>query len=132
MAYERIIMDGTTYRVRLIYDTMRRHFDIIQGPNAGPMLAGNKTYDDAGTGFTYQMAVEQDPSYPEDYYAFYEAITTPGVTHTVTVPYNDTTLTYAAKILSGDDVYKGWLSGHRVWAGLVVQYEYVAPQKEVT
>lgn len=132
MAYMRITMDGTTYRVRLKYDTMLRHFDIIQGPNAGPMLAGNEEFDDAGTGFTYRMAVEPDSEYLSDYYSFYEAITTPGVTHTITLPYNGTTITYEAKVLSGDDTFGGKLSGQNLWHGLTVQYRYVAPQKEVT
>lgn len=131
MAYERIVMDGVTYRVRLIYDTRRRAFELIEGPNAGPALAGNNIYDDRGTGFSYQMAVEPDPAYMQDYYDFYEAITTPGVTHQITVPYNNTTMTYEAKIRSGSDVDKGLLSGKRVWGGLVIQYDYVSPQKEV-
>lgn len=130
MAYMRLTMDGTTYRVKLVYDTMVRHFEILQGVNAGPMLAGNEEFDDQGTGFSYQLRVEPDVEHLDDYYDFYEAITTPGVTHRITVPYNNTTISYEAKVLSGDDTFGGKLSGDNLWKGLTVNYRYVTPQKE--
>ena len=123
-------MDGTTYRVRVVYDTLSRAFELVEGQNAGNMLSGRYERDLIGTGYTYEMRVEPDPDYPADYDNFYNAISNPQDYHTITMPYGQTTITYNAMIVSGQDTYQGVLSGVKQWGGLTVQYRYISPQKE--
>lgn len=126
---QQLNMDGTTYRVRIVYDTLIRSFELLEGVNAGEMLSGRHERDLLGTGYTYQMQVEPDPRYPTDYDAFFEAISAPVDSHTIIMPYGQTTITYEAMVESGQDTYRGIVSGRTRWRGLTVQYRYIEPQR---
>ena len=126
---QQLNMDGTTYRVRIVYDTLIRSFELLEGVNAGEMLSGRHERDLLGTGYTYQMQVEPDPRYPTDYDAFFEAISAPVDSHTIIMPYGQTTITYEAMVESGQDTYRGIISGRTRWRGLTVQYRYIEPQR---
>lgn len=124
-----IVMDGTTYRVRVVFDSMRRSFELREGPNAGDMLSGRHERDLLGTGYGYTMQVEPDPAYPEDYDAFYEAISAPVDSHQITLPYGQTTITYEAMVESGRDTYAGILGGKKRWKGLQINYRPIELQR---
>lgn len=124
-----ITMDGTNYRVRVKHNTLARSFELLEGPNQGDMLSGRHERDLLGTGYSYQMAVEPDPAYPEDYDAFYQAISAPVDNHRIVMPYGQGTITFDAEISGGADTWLGKLAGVNRWTGLVVQYRYVEPQR---
>ena len=126
---QQLNMDGTTYRVRIVYDTLIRSFELLEGVNAGEMLSGRHERDLLGTGYTYQKPVEPDPRYPTDYDAFFEAISAPVDSHTIIMPYGQTTITYEAMVESGQDTYRGIVGGRTKWRGLTVQYRYIEPQR---
>ena len=126
---QQLNMDGTTYRVRIVYDTLIRSFELLEGVNAGEMLSGRHERDLLGTGYTYQMQVEPDPRYPTDYDAFFEAISAPVDSHTIIMPYGQTNITYEAMVESGQDTYQGTVAGQTKWRGLTVQYRYIEPQR---
>ena len=67
-----ILMDGTTYKVRVVYNSLVRSFELRSGENEDYMISGRHERDLLGTGYAYKMAVEPDPAHPEDYDAFYE------------------------------------------------------------
>lgn len=128
--WKRLTMDGTVYRVRIVYNTLTRAFELIEGVNAGDMMSGRHERDLVGTGYTYEMAIEPDPDFPADYNALFDAISAPVDSHVITVPYGQGTMTYAAEIVSGQDTYQGTLSGVEQWGGLTVTFRYISPQKE--
>ena len=127
--YTGITMDGTAYRVRVRHNTLVRSFALLEGPNAGDMLTGRHERDLLGTGYSYQLAVEPAPEAPEDYDRFYEALSAPVDTHTITLPYGQGTMTFEAEILGGSDTWGGRLAGYDRWSGLVVEYRYIQPQR---
>lgn len=126
---QQLNMDGTTYRVRIVYDTLIRSFELLEGVNAGEMLSGRHERDLLGTGYTYQMQVEPDPLCPTDYDAFVDAISAPVDSHIIIMPYGQSTITYEAMVESGQDTYRGIVSGRTRWRGLTVQYRYIEPQR---
>lgn len=126
---ETITMDGVTYRVRSVYLSRRRSFALIEGRNAGESLSDRRIRDLRGTGYSYTMQVEPDPAYPEDYDAFFEAVSAPVDYHTVTMPYGQGTMTYEAAVVSGSDTDKGVLGGKRRYTGLTVNFQYMEPQR---
>ena len=126
---QQLNMDGTTYRVRIVYDTLVRSFELLEGVNAGEMLSGRHERDLLGTGYTYQMQVEPDPLCPTDYDAFVDAISAPVDSHIIIMPYGQSTITYEAMVESGQDTYRGIVSGRTRWRGLTVQYRYIEPQR---
>lgn len=127
-----ITMDGVTYRVRIVYNTLVRAFTLIEGVNAGDMISSLRERDLSGTGYTYEMQVEPDPRYPADYDSFFHAISAPVDSHLVVMPYGQTTLIYNAIIESGSDTYKGMIGGVKRYGGLTVRYRYSQPQRTPT
>ena len=128
----KIVMDGTTYRLRVKFKTLGRSFRVEDGDNAGDMLSGLYKRDVIGTYYDYSMEVEPDPQYPGDYDNFFDAISAPVDSHSITVPYGQSTLTYTAMVTSGADVYQGKVAGVERWAGLQVQFTAQKPQREPT
>lgn len=123
-----ITLDGIDYDVRVVYDTLFRNFAIVEGGNSGMALSGKRIADIIGTKYSFSMQVEPNPANPTAYDAFYEAISEPVETHTVKLPYNQSTITFEAYITAGQDGYHGILGSKR-WRGLVVNFEAVAPQR---
>ena len=80
-----VILDGVTYRVRVRMPTLTRSFRIEEGERSGVVKSGDYFRDITGTYYDYAMEVEQDPAHPEEYDAFYEAISAPEESHTITV-----------------------------------------------
>lgn len=130
MEYMTVTLDGVTYRVRVVYNTYADAFTLIEGVNAGDMLSGRHERDLVGTSATYEMEVQPDPRYPEDFDAFYAAIRAPVVSHTVTVFDGQGELTYEAMIQSGRRTYRGMAGGKRRYCGAVVQFVPIEPQWE--
>lgn len=121
-------MDGTVYRVRLPYRGLTRQFNITEGRNKGTSLSYRTIRDIQGTGYSYTLAVEPDPLYPEDYDAFYEAISAPVDTHIITLPFGQSTITYEAQISSGNDTFLGKRAGTQRWNGLRINFVTIEPQ----
>lgn len=128
-----ITMDGVTYRVAVVYDSIVRHFEIVSGTNAGTMMSGREELDTKGTRYAYQLQVAADPADRASYDAFYQAITDPdNRLHTITLPYGQSTITFQAYVTSGDDIYHGPINGVENWTGLVVNYQPVRLQRPVS
>ena len=125
-----ILMDGTAYKVRVVYNSLVRSFELRSGENEDYMISGRHERDLLGTGYAYQLAVEPDPAHPEAYDAFYEAISSPVPSHKITMPYGQGTLEFDAEILSGEDRLLGKLAGVNRWTGLVVDFHPLSLQRK--
>lgn len=129
MIATRITVDNVTYRVLVEYDTLKRSFELMEGKNAGLAISGKTIRDIIGTNYTYSMNVRADPDYPTDYDSFYYKISEPVDYHTVTLPFAQTTITFNAKIISGNDVYKGFYADYKRWDELELKFQPMQPQR---
>lgn len=127
--YSGITLDGTEYNVRIVYGSLQRDFEIVEGTNTGVNLKGGTIRDVIGTGYMYTMKVEQCGNDYQSYNAFYEAITAPVASHTFVAPYGDTTLSFSASIYSGSDTDQGMVGGHRKWSGLNLVFKPISLQR---
>lgn len=126
-----ITMDGVNYDVRVVYNTLVRSFELLEGENAGQMLSGRYERDLIGTGYSFSMGVEPNPLNRAAYDSFYQAISAPVATHTVVMPYGQGTIEFVARVVSGNDTYNGKTGGRRLWSGLSVEFIYIQPQRSV-
>lgn len=129
LSLESITMDNTVYRVRVVYDSMALHFELVEGTNAGKMLSGRKEYALAGTEYGHRLTVEPDPMHRADFDAFVHAISAPVPSHHVELPYGQTTIDYDAHVTSGDVKFLGRLGGQNIWGGIDVYYDPLEPQR---
>lgn len=124
-----ITMDGKTYRVRVIFPSVEENARLVEGPNAGDMLSGRRERDLVGTYYDHTLSVEPDPRYPQDYDQFYQAITAPVPSHSITMPHGQGTVTYDAMVSSARHVANGVIAGVRRWKGLQVSFEGIRPSR---
>lgn len=126
---QNIVVDGVEYRVRVVYESLSRSFSIVEGPNGGTAITARAIRDIIGTKYAYEMNIEPDPRYPEDYDAFYETISAPVESHIVEMPYGNGSMKFEAMIVSGEDTYAGILVNRNAWKGLRVQFKPILPQR---
>lgn len=124
-----ITIDGREYNIRIKYETLRRAFEINEGPNSGVSIDGTMIRDIIGTKYNYQIDVEPDPADPTDYDEFYELISSPVASHEVSFPYGQETITFNAAIESGTDTYMGAIGGANRWVGLSIVFRAFEPQR---
>jgi len=124
-----IVMDSTTYHLAVQFPSLSRAFGFIEGQNAGMALSGKTILDTIGTNYTYSMDVEPLTGYQADYDNFFQAISNPSRTHTVTLPYGQSTITFQCYVMGGSDTLKGRLGTKWVWGGMNVQFVPIAPQR---
>lgn len=127
--YNGITLDGTTYDVRIVYGSIQRTFEVIEGLNAGISINATQIRDVLGTSISYQMQVEPNPNNMADYYSFYQAITSPQNFHHITAPYNNTTIDFDCSISGGSDVDMGMIGGNRMWSALTLAFTPKTPQR---
>ena len=133
---QHITIDGVLYRVRIAYPSMSRSFSIVEGQNGGTAITARSIRDIKGTSYAYEMQVEPDPRYPEDYDAFYEVMSPQFGTdtvhsHMVELPYGAGTQKFEMMVLSGSDAYAGRRMGRNAWKSLKVQFQPITPQRTI-
>ena len=126
----KITIDGRDYNIRIKYETLRRAFQITEGPNSGTAIDGTTIRDIIGTRYDYQIDVEPDPSDPTDYDDFYELISSPVASHEVSFPFGQETITFNAAVESGTDTYFGVIGCQRRWKGLSIVFRALTPQRK--
>lgn len=127
--YNGITLDGTNYNVRIVYGSIKRMFELVEGVNAGSNIEGGVIRDILGTGYIYTMQIEQNGNDYSAYNNFYEAISTPINSHSFVAPYGDTTLTFNACVYAGEDTDNGFVGGHRKWSGLTITFKPITLQR---
>lgn len=129
MTAETITVDGKEYKVFVIYPSRMRRFAIMEGANTGTALSSRKIRDILGTAYSYSMSIKPDPKAPDDYDAFYEAISAPVECHRVIMPFGQETLEFDAAVYSGEDTDMGVAGSTRRWDGLQITFEAMEPQR---
>lgn len=127
MASLGITIDNVHYNVGIMYESLRRSFEIVEGNNSGTNLNARTIRDIMGTKYKYEMTIIPIRGYQQDYDNLYYAISAPIEYHVITVPFGQRTLTYQAKITSGTDVFMGFDADGTEWRGLQITFEAMEP-----
>lgn len=124
-----ITMDGKTYRLRVKLGSLEESFRIEDGPNADTLLTGEESRDIIGTYYEHKLSVEPDPRYYQDYLDFYHDISSPVESHTISMPHENSTITYQAIIISGKHSIKHCTANINRFTGLTVLFKAKQPQR---
>lgn len=128
-ANTKITVDGVQYDVGLVFDSLSRSFEIMDGINAGTAINGKSIRDIIGTRYSYQLQIEPMPQSRADYDALYEVLSAPTARHSVSFPYGQTTISFDCQIISGTDTYHGIRRGQQAWQGLTIDFIPIEPQR---
>lgn len=121
-------VDGNYYRV-IVSSAPARAFEIMEGKNNGLAISGREIPDVIGTKYAYSMVIEPDTDFPEDYDALYHLISAPVNSHTVVMPYGQSTIQFDARILSGNDNFTGVFGEVQRWRTLNITFKPIQPQR---
>lgn len=122
-----ITIDNNTYNVGIKKITRKASQKI---DSLGVTLDLRKHYDIKGTYYDYDVEVATQHMNFADYDSLYEILTTPQESHTVTLPYGQTTLTFEARISIASDVLVQNFTTFKKWGTLKITFEALTPQKE--
>lgn len=122
-------IDGVAYNVTVPEDGIRRNYNLRDGKAAGWAKSGRKRRDVQGTYFNYEIDIETSQLNYEQYDALFEVLCEPVESHSIEVPYGQTTLIFDAAIYSGGDTLHRIKGTNKLWKGLTIKFEALAPQK---
>lgn len=122
-----ITIDNNSYNVGIIKITRKASQKI---ENLGTTMNLRKHYDIKGTYYDYDVELATQHMNVTDYDNLYEILTTPQESHTVTLPYGQSTLTFEARVSVASDVLIRKFTDLKKWGTLKVTFEALTPQKE--
>ncbi len=122
-----ITIDNNSYDVGIIKITRKATQDIDK---IGTTMDLRKHYDIKGTYYDYDVELATYKMQVAEYDSLYEILTAPQESHTVTLPYGQTTLTFEARVSVASDTLIKSFTAFKKWSSLKVTFEALTPQKE--
>lgn len=122
------MIDGEGFDV--LTASIKRNFKIGEGPNSGESISGRRRRDIRGTYYNYTLEIDPSLMARDDYDRMYEILSAPVESHTITVPYGQSALTYEAEITGGEDEVSA-MEGNDIidWGELTVTFNAIKPQR---
>ncbi len=123
-----IKLDGYLYS-KIYVASLKRSGQVLDGDNAGRAQSGMILRDIIGTYYNYTLVVDSSLSSVAEYDRFYEAITAPVDSHTVELPYGQSTIRYEVYVTSGEDELLDASGGEARWGNLTVNFIATEPNR---
>ncbi len=124
-----ISIDGQTFNVGTMKVVRKPSIDKIP---LGTTLDGTKHYLNKGVYYDYEITISTRNMNVSEYDALYELITTPANSHVVSVPYNQTTITFNAFLSVSNDTLLQSYTNFKRWGTLTIIAEALEYAKEAT
>ena len=110
--------------------SIKRKFNIADGPLAGRNVQGEMIRDVIGTFYNYTLELWCNRLSSDEYDELYEIISSPQDSHVLEVPYGQRTLTFDAYITSGDDELKHMSETQgNFWQGISCSFVAMKPAR---
>lgn len=122
-----ITVDNVQYDV--LVSGLSRSFQVLDGDNAGRTLSGRMVRDVIGTYYNYEMQIRPIVGKYSDYDDLYQVLSAPVDSHSVVLPYGQSTLSFDAYVTSGQDSLIRKKASETYWTGLSVQFIAMEPQR---
>lgn len=126
-----ITLDGRTFST-LHVTKLTRTFSVLDGENAGRVMSGGMQRDIIGTFYNYQVEIDPDAASREDYDDFFYAISAPVDSHSLTVPFAQTTYTFEAYVTQGQDELTAMEDSANRWENLSFNFVAMDPARTPT
>ena len=128
MAQNVISIDGTYYNARIPEGGLKRSFQVLDDDSTTRVRSGAMHRSIIGTFYNYSVTFDCSDMDDTAYDNMYEVLSAPVNSHTIIVPYGQSTLTFDAYVTAGEDtlVIKGTKNR---WKGLSVQFIAMQPKR---
>lgn len=120
------LMDGIAYNVSVT--ALTRKFSIMDTDKSGRTQDGQMYRDVIGTFYNYTMTVAQQGSDADALEAFWDAISSPEVSHICVFPYGQRTLTQRMYVTGGEQALKRMENEKNHWGEVTVNFIAMGPE----
>lgn len=119
------ILDGVDYNVGV--KSLKRNFEVADTDSSGRTEDWKMHRYLVGTFYNYTLEVFVNGNDYASYNAFYDTISSPVASHSMTFPYGDSTISFEAYCTKGSDslIHKS----PNLWDGLSVNFIAMSPQR---
>lgn len=121
-------IDGKEYP-GIFVKSLKRSFQVIDGPNAGRLMNYDMVRDVGGTFYNYSMVIDTDMTNQKDYDDFYEKISAPQDSHDLEAPYGQNILNFKAYVTNGEDDLLAMFDDFNKWGNLSINFVAMSPQR---
>lgn len=122
-----ITIDGNSFEIGIIKITRKAQ---LSSSSLGVTMDLRKHYDVKGTYYDYEVEFYTKNMNLADYDTLYDLLTDPQESHTVTLPYGQSTITFEAYVKVANDSILNRTKTRIKWGGFKVTFEALTPQKE--
>lgn len=122
-------VDGVAYSVTVPEGGITRQGRVLDGDNTGRVQDGTMVRDIIGTYYNYQIEVDTRGTDKEEYDQLYEVLSAPVASHTITVPYGQSTITFEAYVSNVDDTLQSMGGDGNLWTRLSFTFTAMSPRR---
>lgn len=125
------IIDGVDYSALVHAESITESFETIAHDTAATKQDGADYFDMIGTRFSHSLTLKKrNATTAAQWDALYDVISNPTESHTVTLPHNQSTITYDAHIYNGSRPLLRQAVGVNVWGDITIEMKAISSQKE--
>lgn len=124
-------VDGDEYR-GLVITNIQQNFEVLDGENAGRTKSGRMKRDVVGVYYNYSMtfAPNATPDSKAQFDKLFNILSSPDDSHMITMPHNQSTLTFEAYITSGErTLLLHTPQGGNQWGEMSISFIAMDPQR---
>lgn len=120
-------IDGKTYNVEIA--SLTRKFSVLDSDKSSRSVAGDMRRSIIGTYYNYTMQINADSLSRAEYDELYEILSAPQESHTVVLPYGQTTISQKMYVTGGDDSLNVDDAGN-VWSGMSIDFVAMSAKRK--
>lgn len=120
-------IDGKTYNVEIL--SIKRKFSVLDSDKSSRSIAGDMTRSIIGTYYNYTVQIDTDRLSRAEYDTLYEILSAPQESHTVVLPYGQTTITQKMYVTGGEDTLLIDDAGN-VWSGMSIDFVAISAKRK--
>ena len=123
-----ITMDGKEYK-NIHVVSIKRSFQVLDGENAGRVMTGEMDRDVIGTFYNFACEIDASRANRAEYDEFWEAISAPVNSHTLSLPYAQGMMDFNAYVTNGSDALWSMDEDANEWGDLSFNFISMEPQR---
>jgi hypothetical protein len=123
-----IVIDGHSYAVNAAVTELTESFEKLSSDKSGRTKTGDMYISLIGVYFNYELKLYKGNCSIEDWDRLWDQLSAKKAFNTITVPHNQTTVTFVAYITSGSRMLKQQRNDKNYWGDITVKFIAKSPQ----
>lgn len=125
-----LIIDNKEYERVVFVLAVKERFEKVYGEAVATKQNGDNSYDVIGTRLIHTVTLMRNPDASQkETNEFFDLLSDGSEFHTVTLPHNESDITYDAHIATGERALLDMINGKYIWDDeITVEFQPISPQ----